>query len=117
MKILYNNIIPFPGYLAINLFGILFVRKDAAQRKSVSEFVINHETIHSKQMKEMLWIPFYIWYGIEWFIKLFNYNFDSHTAYRNISFEREAYENENDLSYKYHRKRYNWLKLLKRTKK
>ena len=114
MKIIYNNIIPFKGFLAMNLFGILFVRKDAAERKPVSEFVINHESIHSEQIKEMLWIPFYIWYGLEWFIKLFNYGFDSHTAYRNISFEREAYNNENDLAYKYHRKRYNWLKLLRK---
>lgn len=25
MKIIYNNIIPFKGFLAINLFGVLFV--------------------------------------------------------------------------------------------
>jgi hypothetical protein len=29
MKIIYNKIIPFPGYKAINLFGILFARKNA----------------------------------------------------------------------------------------
>lgn len=111
MKIILNNLIPFPGYLAINLFGILFVRKDAVARKPVDDVVINHEAIHSKQMTEMLWIPFYIWYGIEWLIKLFIY-WDFHEAYRNISFEREAYQNEYDLDYLNNRKAYAWLKLL-----
>ena len=36
MKIIYNNVIPFKGYWAINLFGILFVRKDI---KSTIEFL------------------------------------------------------------------------------
>ena len=29
MKIIYNNIIPFKGFKCINLFGVLFARKDA----------------------------------------------------------------------------------------
>lgn len=29
MKIIYNNLIPFKGYKAINLFGLVFVRKGA----------------------------------------------------------------------------------------
>jgi hypothetical protein len=79
MKIIYNNIIPFPGYKAINLFGLLFVRKDAI----MSEEDINHESIHTAQMKEMLYTFFYIWYIIEWVIRLFKKG----NAYRNISFE------------------------------
>ena len=58
MKIIRNNIIPFKGFKAINLFGILFVRGNA----ELSDEVINHESIHTAQMKEMLYIPFYIWY-------------------------------------------------------
>ena len=85
MKIIYNNIIPFKGYLAINLFGVLFVRKDI--KTHLNEEAINHESIHSKQMKEMLWIPFYIWYALEWMIKFCIYC-DSHMAYRRISFEK-----------------------------
>lgn len=27
MKVVYNNLIPFKGYKAINLFGIIFARK------------------------------------------------------------------------------------------
>lgn len=109
MKIIYNNIIPFKGFKAMNLFGVLFVRNDI--KTPMSDIDINHESIHSEQYKELLWIPFLILYGLEWFIKLFYY-FDSHKAYRNISFEREAYNNEKDLTYLENRKRYNWLKLI-----
>ena len=59
-------------------------------------------------MKELLYIPFYIWYLLEWLFLIFKYG-NSHTAYRNIRFEKEAYENEKDLSYLYHRKRYNYI--------
>ena len=110
MKIIYNNIIPFKGFKAMNLFGVLFVRNDI--KTPMDEIDINHESIHSEQYKEMLWIPFLIWYGIEWFIKIFIYG-DTHKAYRNISFEREAYQNEHDLEYLSNRKRYRWFKLIK----
>lgn len=105
MKIIYNNIIPFPGYKAINLFGLLFVRKDAV----MSEEDINHESIHTVQMKEMLYIFFYIWYIIEWVIRLFKKG----NAYRNISFEQEAYSNEDNLEYLKDRKYYAWFKYIK----
>ena len=29
MKVIYNNLIPFKGYKAINIFGLVFVRKGA----------------------------------------------------------------------------------------
>lgn len=110
MKIIYNDIIPFKGFKAMNLFGVLFVRNDI--KTPMSEININHEAIHSEQYKEMLWIPFLIWYGIEWLIKIFIYG-DARKAYRNISFEREAYQNEHDLEYLSNRKRYRWFKLIK----
>lgn len=50
MKVIYNNIIPFKGYKAINLLGLVFVRKGA----KFTEVDYNHEHIHSKQMAEML---------------------------------------------------------------
>lgn len=107
MKIIRNSIIPFKGYAAINLFGILFARKDAV----ISDEVINHESIHTAQMKEMLYIPFYIWYGIEYLCK--RWNLTQKEAYRAISFEREAYNNESNLNYLKDRKHYNWFNLIK----
>ena len=108
MKIIRNNVIPFPGYKAINLFGILFVRGNA----KIDAVTLNHEAIHAEQMKELLYIFFYLWYVIEWIIRLIKYK-GSYMAYLNISFEREAYQNENYLSYLDHRKRFNFLKYLK----
>ncbi len=102
MKQIINNILPPKGFLCINLFGILFCRR---QLNSID---INHELIHTAQMKEMLYVFFYIWYVIEWFIKLFIYQ-DSNSAYRNISFEREAYENQDNLDYLKTRKHYGWI--------
>lgn len=103
MKIIYNNIIPFKGFAAINLFGILFVRNEC--KYLVGDRMINHESIHTAQMKEMLWIFFYLWYVLEWILKLFKYGSKS---YRNISFEREAYDNEYNLKYLDSRKHYSW---------
>ena len=105
MKIIRNKYIPFQGYKAINLFGVLFVRGNA----KISEVTLNHEKIHTAQMKEMLYIFFYLWYVIEWFIRLFMIG----NAYRNISFEREAYSNEKDLNYLKSRKIFAWTKYLK----
>lgn len=108
MKIISNKIIPFKGFKAINLFGFLFVRKEY----NLSEIDINHEAIHSAQMKELLYVPFYIIYGIEWLIKLCIYrNMDK--AYMNISFEREAYFFQGDLDYLNRRKKYAWIKRIK----
>ena len=70
---------------------------------------VNHEKIHWKQQLEMLVIFFYIWYLIEYLIKLFIYGSD---AYRNLSLEREAYANEKNLDYLKTRKFYSWLKYI-----
>ena len=105
MKIIKNNIIPFKGFRAINLFGILFVRGNAR----IDDITLNHEKIHTAQIKEMLYVFFYVWYVIEWFIRLPFGN-----AYRNISFEREAYANQDDLNYLENRKRFDFVKYIKK---
>lgn len=102
MKIIYNNIIPFKGFAAINLFGVLFARNGVR----INQYTINHEEIHTRQMKELGYIFFYIIYLIEWIGRLFQYRFNSKEAYRNISFEKEAYYHEYDLSYLKSRKPY-----------
>ncbi len=104
MKIIENEILPPKGFLAINLFGILFCRN----KDRINEYVLNHESIHTAQMKEMGYIPFYIWYVAEWALKLIGEG----NAYRNISFEREAYDNQNNLDYLKNRKHYSWFKRL-----
>lgn len=58
MIVIRTRHFPFGNYTTINLFGILFTKN-----KKLSKRTINHERIHTKQMKEMLFI-FYLWYGI-----------------------------------------------------
>lgn len=109
MKIIYNKIIPFgKKFYAINLFGILF------SKGPCDCFVVNHETIHTAQIKDFLYIFFYPIYLLEWFIKLIIYR-DYFTAYKNISFEREAYENEHNLNYLQNRKHFSSFRYLVRS--
>lgn len=104
MKIIVNKILPPKGYVAINLFGFLLCR----DRKKVTRIVINHEKIHTAQMRELLYVFFYILYGIEFLLRLWWY-LDWHAAYRNISFEREAYAKEKYYAYISKRKNYAWI--------
>jgi len=69
--------------------------------------LINHEKIHWYQQMEMLVIFFYIWYILEWFVKLF---FSPFGTYLRLSFEREAYDNEDNLIYLKTRKHFAWFK-------
>ena len=68
-----------------------------------------HEKIHWKQQIEMLIIPFYIWYLLEWFFRTVIYK---KNAYKNLSFERESYINENDIEYLKKRKHFSSMKYL-----
>lgn len=130
MRIIKNKFIPFGRYKSINLFGIVFTKRD------LDDVSVNHEGIHSMQMFEMaaatlllagitslfikvsfLWILpaicfFYLWYGIEYIIVRF-FHKKQHDAYRDVSFEEEAYAHEKDLDYLKHRKLFSWIKYLK----
>ena len=96
MKIVYSTILPFKGFLAINLFGIVFVRKERRDRFGIK--AAHHEAIHTAQMKELGYIGFYIVYLLEWLYRLV---FHTRTAYKGISFEREAYEHEAEWVWNY----------------
>lgn len=58
----------------------------------------NHEKIHLCQQKEMLIIPFFVLYIIYFILNLFWYR-NFRKAYRNIPFEKEAFDNELNLDY------------------
>lgn len=96
--IIYNNIIPFKGFIALTFYPFIFVRNE--YKNKINDVIINHENIHKEQQKELLLIFFYIIYCLEYIINLFLYK-TSNEAYRNISFEKEAYKNENNLNYKH----------------
>ena len=102
MRIIRNSIIPCKGFTAINLFGVVFIRKEIRPQHDISlrnwDIMLNHELIHTAQMKELLYLPFYLLYGIEWLIRLAMY-MNVKEAYRNISFEREAYDKQYNFHY------------------
>ncbi len=96
-----------PKGICVNLFGTLWARNT----EWIDKYVINHERIHTAQQRELLFVPFYILYLIEWFIRLLHYR-NGHKAYRNISFEREAYANGHNLNYLNSRKPFSWTRYL-----
>ena len=110
MKIVRSRYLPpLRRHVAINLFGVFFVHPNV----HVNERLINHERIHTAQMRELGYLPFYLIYLIEWFIRLVMKG----NAYLSISFEREAYRHENDFDYLSRRKHYAWVKYLKKKNK
>lgn len=106
MKVIFNSIIPFRGFTAINICGLLFARKGAV----ITEHIITHERIHTKQMKEMLYVGFYLWYIVEWIWRvLFTSDRFSKRAYRNICFEQEAYDWDKVEYYPETRQSFFWI--------
>ena len=104
-----NNIIPFKGFTAMTLWPFVFVRKDREQ--NYMHTAKNHEAIHGEQQKEMLIVLFYLWYLIEWLVKYIKYR-NALTVYKNISFEREAYDKQSEIVYTDERRHYSWIKYL-----
>lgn len=99
---IYNNILPLKGFKAMNICGILLVRKGK---------VMTDKNIRHEKMKEMLYIGFYLWYVIEWLIRLI-LCMSAKRAYYSISFEQEAYKYQEDVSYLEGRRRYEWLMMM-----
>lgn len=90
------------------LFPFILLRDKSLR---LNERLINHEKIHLRQQLEMLVFPFYLWYFIEYMFRLIQYR-NGNEAYLNISFEREAYQNDEDLEYLKNRSLFNFFKYL-----
>ena len=105
---------------------------------NIPQRVRNHETCHSYQWIEMAtvtgcaililqlvlgispwWylvaaIAFYIWYAVEWLVRLLVYK-DAKMAYRKVSFEQEAYSSEHNCNYIENRLLFSgWLQYLRK---
>lgn len=128
MIIWKQRFLPVKGYKAVFFAGILFVRKEV----KMIDKDMNHEKIHSHQFAEMSIIGliisspfavsnwwallfgillFYVWYGVEFVIRLIKIR-NRHVAYKSISFEREAYQNDDNLQYLEKRKKFAFIKYL-----
>ena len=112
----------FDGYSTIAIGWFVFSKLDKLTRRTKV-----HETIHALQWTEVtlvalvllaslswlispLWIltsPFayYIWYVIEWVVRLPRGN-----AYQNIMFEQEAFDNDSNYHYLCERELFNWIR-------
>lgn len=90
MPIIYNNWLPFPGYVAMMWRGKIYARK---KYKPLSAFTIQHEEIHRLQAEEcatekerakgrftMAYLRYY-WKYLRYWLKY---------GYRMIPFEQEA---------------------------
>lgn len=81
------------------------------KRVSQNNQVIRHELIHFRQQLELLVLPFYILYLLNYLLNLIIYR-DHDKAYRNISFELEAYSNDQYPDYLLNRKMFAWVNYL-----
>ncbi|MEL5896298.1 hypothetical protein AAE250_22750 [Bacteroides sp. GD17] len=105
------------------------------KESEMRQYVRNHECTHARQWIEMavasgmlIWllvllfdisvwwfllagIVFYLWYGAEWLVRLFILR-DSKKAYKAVSFEREAYDNEYNPNYLENSQYFAWIKYL-----
>ncbi len=106
MKIIHNKWIPFGrGMYAINLFGVIFTKQH------LSRVDVNHEYIHTLQQRELLFVFFYLFYVVEWMVRVIQTR-SLINSYLRISFEREAYENQHQLDYRESRPLFAWRKYL-----
>lgn len=98
----------YKNYVGLSLWPFIFLKNGSLKQDGV---LINHEKIHLRQQQELLILPFYILYLAEWLLRTVYY-LDTYKAYQNISFEREAYFHEKNLSYLSERKTFSFIKYL-----
>ena len=94
----------------IALFPFVIINSKLSDARQL--VLINHERIHIRQQIELLVIPFYIWYLINYLLNRFKYKTHDE-AYRNIIFEREAFEQESNPDYLSKRNMWKFLKYIK----
>lgn len=96
----FFEIILGQGIRGLAFFPFIFVPTTTV----IDDELINHERIHLRQQLELGIILFYIWYLIALY----------RVGYMNISFEREAYANDSDLTYLKKRRIFSFWKYLKK---
>lgn len=91
--------------IEISAITILFF---VFSRGKINDETKRHERIHFEQVKETLFVFFYILYLYDFIVGYFKYG-NGEDAYFNIRAEKEAYQFEEDIEYLSKRKRYNWI--------
>ncbi|QBA64942.1 hypothetical protein EQY75_10635 [Muriicola soli] len=98
----------YRNYVGLSLWPFIILKEPELTQDRI---LINHERIHLRQQAELLILPFYLWYISEWICKSVWY-LSTYKAYKNLSFEREAYFHESDPSYLRSRNRFGFIKYL-----
>lgn len=88
------------NFRGLAIFPFIILKENSLKSNST---LINHEKIHIRQQLELLWVIFFVWYGIEFLVRLIQFK-NTYEAYQNISFEKEAYQNDTNLNYLKQRK-------------
>ena len=83
------------GYIGLTVFPFIFLKYEHLKSDTI---LMNHERIHLRQQLEFLILPFFLIYTAEFLIRLIVLR-NWKRAYRSISFEKEAYANERNLTY------------------
>jgi hypothetical protein len=96
------------GYRGLTIYPFIIIKN---RKEKLDNILLNHENIHIRQQIELAILPFFLWYLIEYLIRLIQYK-DKQKAYRNISFEREAYKKEKDQDYLKSRSFWSFLKYI-----
>jgi hypothetical protein len=97
--------LPFLNVAGMALFPFILIKEKRYRHDKV---LINHESIHLVQQLELLILPFYVIYLLNYVFNLIKYR-EHEKAYLNIFFEKEAYQNEYDLNYLKKRKMWSFL--------
>lgn len=100
--------VPFLPAAGMALFPFILVKQ---KRYKNDKSLVLHEKIHLLQQLELLVLPFYILYFLNYLVNLCRYRTHS-KAYEEIAFEKEAYSNDRDQTYLSRRPLWHWLKYL-----
>tara|TARA_Y100001973_G_scaffold96329_1_gene150954 strand:- start:76 stop:420 length:345 start_codon:yes stop_codon:yes gene_type:complete len=95
----------FIDVYAITLFPFI------VSKEKMDDATLNHERIHLRQQKELWVLGFYILYSLYW-LKNRVSGMTSSEAYYALPFEKEAYDNDQDLSYLENRPKHAWRQYL-----
>ena len=93
--LIFSKIFLAPKFNAVTIWPFIILKDRFLKNNKI---LLHHEKIHLRQQIEMLVLPFFVWYLLEFLIRLVATR-NWMRAYFNISFEREAYQNEKNLTY------------------
>lgn len=96
------------GFVAFAVFPFVFLKSKEFKQNVM---LLHHERIHLRQQLELLIVPFFLWYVLE-FLWHWSQTKSKAVAYRKICFEKEAYQNETNLDYMKQRPFFNFLSYL-----